>query len=191
MDIRKDARNFPGVFCLIFDETLPDNLSGINTEGVSLLNMIVQQCSKQIVCGSDRMEVTGKVKVQILHGNDLGHTAARSSSLYAKAGTERRLSQGNDCLLAEFAECLSETDTRGRLALSRRGRVDCSNQNQLTIRPVLHTVNEFVGNLSLILSVQFKIVLGHTDSFRDLDNRFHDRFLGNFNICFHNQYLSL
>ena len=43
--------------------TLPDNLSGINTEGVSLLNMIVQQCSKQIVCGSDRMEVTGKVKV--------------------------------------------------------------------------------------------------------------------------------
>ena len=52
------------------------------------MKMIVNRCRKQIVGRGDRMEISGKMQIQILHGNDLGISAAGCSALYTKARPE-------------------------------------------------------------------------------------------------------
>ena len=66
---------------------LPDDLSGINAEFISLLDMVVQKGSQQIVGGGDGMKVTGKMQIQFIHGYHLSVTAAGSSSLDTETGT--------------------------------------------------------------------------------------------------------
>ena len=72
--------------------SFPYDLSGINVKCVSLLDVVVEQSSEQVVRGCDGMEITGKMQIQILHRNDLGITAAGSAALDAEAWSERRLS---------------------------------------------------------------------------------------------------
>ena len=63
---------------------LPDDLTGVNVQLISLMDMVVKQCCQQIVCRGDRMKITGKMQVQILHRNDLGVSAACCAALDSK-----------------------------------------------------------------------------------------------------------
>ena len=84
------------------------------------------------------MKITGKVQIQILHGNHLCITAARCASLDAKAWTQRRLTKSNHRLLLQLAERFPQPYAGGRLSLSGRRRIDCCHQNQLAVRSVLN-----------------------------------------------------
>ena len=85
------------------DDALPGDALNVDAELVALLNMIVEHGGQQVVGGADGMEVAGKVQVDVLHGDDLGPTAAGGTALYAKDGAERRLAQGHGALDAATA----------------------------------------------------------------------------------------
>ena len=55
---------------------LPGDLLRVDAEDVALLNVVVQHGGQQVIGGTDGMEVTGEMEVDVLHGNDLGITAA-------------------------------------------------------------------------------------------------------------------
>ena len=55
--------------------------------------MIVQHCRQQIIGRSDRMEISGKMEIQIIHRHDLGISASCRSAFDAEARPQRRLAQ--------------------------------------------------------------------------------------------------
>ena len=72
---------------------LPGDLLGVDAQGVALLDVVVQHGGQQVVGGADGVEIAGEVKVDVLHGHDLGIAAAGSAALDAEHGAERRLAQ--------------------------------------------------------------------------------------------------
>lgn len=68
--------------------------------------MIIQQSGAKIIGRRNRVKVTRKMKIQILHRHKLRHPAACRSALNAKAGAKRRLSKRNDCLFTKFSKRL-------------------------------------------------------------------------------------
>ena len=46
--------------------------SRVDSQGVALLDMVVQHGGQQVICRTDGMQVTGKMQVDILHGHHLG-----------------------------------------------------------------------------------------------------------------------
>ena len=113
------------------DDALPSDALNVNTELVALLNMVVQHGGQQVVGSTDGMEVTGKVQVDILHGDDLSPAATGSTALNAKDGAERRLAQGHGALDAATTQAIGQTDGRGSLALARRRWVDSGHEDEL------------------------------------------------------------
>ncbi len=71
--------------------SLPDNISCIDPQGVSLLDMVIEQSRKQIIGRSNGMKISGKMQVQILHRHNLGITASRRTALDAETGPKGRL----------------------------------------------------------------------------------------------------
>ena len=68
--------------------SFPHNLPRINSEGISLLNVVIQHCSQQIIGRCNRMKISCKMKVQFIHGNYLSISASGCSSFYSEAGTQ-------------------------------------------------------------------------------------------------------
>ena len=93
--------------------------------------MVIEHGGQQVVGSTDGMEVAGKVQVDVLHGNDLGPTAASGTALDAKDGTERRLTQGHGALDTATTQAIGQTDGRGGLALARGRWVDSGHEDEL------------------------------------------------------------
>ena len=53
--------------------------------------MVVEQGGTEVVGGSDGVEVTREVQVDVLHGDKLGMSPARRPALDAEDGAKRRL----------------------------------------------------------------------------------------------------
>ena len=98
--------------------------------------MIVERRREQGVRGGNRVEIAGKMQIDVFHRHDLGIAAARSAALDSHTGTERRFAQHDDRFLAQFDEGLRHTDGRGGFAFARRRRRDGCDQNQLAIGPL-------------------------------------------------------
>ena len=113
------------------DDALPGDALDVNTELVALLNMVVEHSSQQVVGGTNSMEVTGKVQVDVLHGDDLRPAAAGGTALDAKDGAERRLAQGHSALDAATAQAIGQTDGRSGLALAGGRGVDGGHEDEL------------------------------------------------------------
>ena len=113
------------------DNALPGDALNVNTELIALLDVVVEHGGQQVIGGTDGMEVTGKVQVDILHGDDLSPAAAGSAALNAKDGAERRLAQGHGTLDAATTQAVGQTDGRGGLALARRRWVDSGHEDEL------------------------------------------------------------
>ena len=93
--------------------------------------MVVEHGSQQVVGGTNSMEVTGKVQVDVLHGDDLRPAAAGGTALDAKDGAERRLAQGHSALDAATAQAIGQTDGRSGLALAGGRGVDGGHEDEL------------------------------------------------------------
>ena len=125
------------------------------------------------------------MQVQILHGNYLSVSAAGSTAFNTEAGAQGRLSECNDCLFPKLTECLSKSHAGSSLSLSRRRRIDCRDKNQLTVFFLLQTLQILVRKLCLIFTVKFQVIRRNSYPLRNFSDRFHFRFLCNFNICLH------
>ena len=113
------------------DDALPGDALNVNTELIALLDVVIEHGGQQVVGSTDGMEVAGKVQVDVLHGNDLGPTAASGTALDAKDGTERRLTQGHGALDTATTQAIGQTDGRGGLALARGRWVDSGHEDEL------------------------------------------------------------
>ena len=76
----------------------------VDAQRVALMDAVVQHGGDQVVGCGDGVEVAGEVQVDILHGDDLGVSAAGGAALQAEDGTEGGLAQGKTYILALAAE---------------------------------------------------------------------------------------
>ena len=67
---------------------LEGNGARVDPETVPLLQVIVDQRTKQIVRTGDRMEIAGKMQVDLFHGDDLGIAAARRAAFHTEDRSE-------------------------------------------------------------------------------------------------------
>ena len=119
--------------------------------------------------GSNRMEVSRKVKIDLLHRKHLCISSARCSSLHTEARTERRFAQSDNRLLSDFIQSQSETDRYGSFADTRLCRCDGSYQNEVTFLHFL-LIDQLFGNLRDITTVIFDFFTGNSDTFGNLLN---------------------
>ena len=146
--------------------------------------MVIQHGGQQVVGSADGVEVTGKVQVDVLHGDNLSVAAAGSAALNAKHRSQRGLTQGNQNVLAQLAHTVGQTDGGGGLAFAGRGGVDGGDQDQLAIGLVGHVLEDLVVHLCLVLAVLLQVLLVHTGGLCDLGNGLHDGFLCDFDVSF-------
>ena len=114
----------------------PDDPPRIDSQPVPLLEMIVERRRQQGMRGGNRVEIAGKMQIDVFHRHDLGIAAARRAALDSHAGAERRLTQHDDRFLAQFDEGLRHANGCSGLAFARRRRRDGRDQNQLAIGPL-------------------------------------------------------
>ncbi len=146
---------------------LPRDATHIYPQLIAVLDMRIQHGGEQVVRSPDSVEVTREVQVDVLHGDHLRVSATCSSPLDAEHGSERRLAQGHDHVLAAQRERICQTDGGGGLALARRRGVDGCHQDELAGRMILFR-KQVVVHLGLVLAVRLKMVLADPEPLRHL-----------------------
>ena len=144
--------------------------------------MIIQHCRQQIIGGGDGVKIPCKMKVQIIHGNNLCIAAAGSSPLQAETGTKGWFPQGDHSLFSQFIHCLSKSHCRRRLPLSCRCGVDRSDKDQFPIRAVLYTLPQIVCEFCFISAIQIQFFFLDIQLRGYILNRLHLSSQCNFNI---------
>ena len=153
------------------DDPLPDDPPQIDSQGVAVVDVVVQHRGQEIVGQFDGVEIAGEMEVDVLHGDDLGVAAAGSAALHAEARPQRRLAEADAGLLADAVQAVAEADAGGRLAFAGgRGR-DGGHQDQLAGRPVLQPMIEIQRDLGLVLAVVLQVVGADAESLGDLLDR--------------------
>ena len=147
--------------------------------------MIVDHGRQQVICRGNRVKVAGKVKVQLLHGNQLRIAAAGCAALDAEARSQGRLSECQHDLLAEAVERICHTDADRGLSFSGRCRIDCRHQNQSAVLPVLNALQVILGQLGFVAAVLLILLFRNSQLCRDLTNGQKLSAVCNFNIRSH------
>ena len=62
----------------------PCDLSRVDVQRIALEDMVVDHCCQQVVSCTDCMEVTGEMKIDVLHRNNLCVSAACCSTFYSE-----------------------------------------------------------------------------------------------------------
>ena len=76
------------------------------------------------MCNADGVEVTGKVEVDVFHGDHLGIATASRAPFHAKARTERGLTNANRGALANMVEAIAKAYGGSSLTFARWCRRD-------------------------------------------------------------------
>ena len=152
--------------------------------------MIVQHRCQQVVCCADRVEITGKMEVDILHWNDLCISAASCTTFDTKDRSQRRLTKRYSYLFAKTFQSVCQTDRGRGLSFSGWSRVDRGHQNQFSIL-ALGLFQKIVVNLCLIISILLQILLVYACRLCNLTDFQWIRCLCNLNICHHYSCTSL
>ena len=111
----------------------PGDLARVDVQRVALEDVVVDHRCQQVVCRADRVEVTCKVKVDVLHRDYLCVSSACSSALYAEYRSEGRLTQRYHNLLADLCETVCQTYGGRGLSFACRRRVDRRYKDQLAV----------------------------------------------------------
>ena len=147
--------------------------------------MIVQHSRQQIVRRSDRMEISGKMEIQVIHRYNLCISASGCSAFNTKARPERRLTQCDQRFFIHFRHRLSQTDSRCRLSLSCGCRIDSCDKDQFSVLVVFDLLPQIIRKFCFILSIEFQVILLDPYCCSDISDVLQFRFLCDFNICFH------
>ena len=85
----------------------PRDIRRVDAEVVAVDDVRGDRGGKEVVGGSDRVQVAGEVEVDVLAGDDLGQAAAGAAALRAEHRADRRLAQADEGALADEAEALA------------------------------------------------------------------------------------
>ena len=144
-----------------------------------------QHRSQQVVGRADGVEVASEMKVDVLHGDDLGVAAASRTALDAKYRAQGGLTETEHGIFVQFRHGVGQTYAGGGLALAGRSGVDGSDQDQLGFSGgVLEGADV---DLRLHLAVVFQQIFVNAGLFRHLANGKHLCALSNLNVSFHVQ----
>ena len=164
------------------DAAPPGDASGIDVERVALMNVVVQHRGKEVVRSADGVEVSGEVQVDVLHGDDLGVSAACCAALDAEYRSEGGLAQSNDGFLAYMAQSVCESDSSGGLAFAGRSGGDGGDQHKLAFF-VFRFLEKDRIYLCLVAPVLLEIFLVDAGLRGDLLYRAELTFLSDLNVC--------
>ncbi len=123
---------------------------------------------EEIVSRAHGVDITGEVKVEILHGHDLRIATAGRTTLDTKGGTLRRLPDNREHLLADVVQALAHTNGGHGLSLAQRGRGDGRDIDVFAIRAILESFKDIKMNLGLVLSIKVQIIFGQAHQFGNL-----------------------
>ena len=111
----------------------PHDPPHVDIERIAPMNMVVDHRREQIVRAGDRMEIAGKMEVDVLHRHDLRIAAAGRAALGPEARTQAWFAQSQHRPAPGAVERIGEPYRRGRFAFARRRRVDRCDQDQLAL----------------------------------------------------------
>jgi hypothetical protein len=161
---------------------LPRDAARVDAELVALGDVVVDHRRQQVVRESDGVEIAREVEVDVLHGHDLRVAAAGRAALHAEHGTEARLAQADDRLLADVIETVPQAHGGRRLPLAGGRRAHGGDQDELPVRLALQAVDVFQGYLGLVVAVGLQVLLGDAELRGHLDHALHLRLLGDFDV---------
>ena len=160
----------------------PDNFLSVDSQGVALLNMIVQHSGQEIVGRSNGVEIPGEVEIDVLHGNDLGVSTPGRAALYAEDRSQGGLPQGHQGVLSQAAESVGQSHGGGGLSFSCGSGGNGGDQNQLAVGTVLQFPQKAAVHLRFAGSVLLKGIRFNAAGSGNLSNRTCLGALGDFNI---------
>ena len=163
---------------------LERNGARVNAQIVSLLQVIVDQRAKQIVCAGDRMKIAGKMQVDLFHRDDLGVAAARCAALHTEDRSEGRLAQGKNGLFPDLPEAVGKSDGDRCLTIALFGGGHSRDQNEFALAGRGNG-----GKFRLEFSVLFVIVFFQPQVGGDPGNIAYNSISCNFNIAEHSGFL--
>ena len=139
---------------------LPVDAGGIDVQFVAVVDVVVDGGRQQVVGLADGSEVAGEVEVDVLHGHDLGVTAARCPPLDAEDRPHGWFAQADHRLSADAVEGIAQTDREGGLALAGRRGADGGDQHQSAVLPFGLAVEPVQRDLGLVVAVRLQGVIG-------------------------------
>ena len=151
------VHNVPELAVVHVHAALPSDLLRVDPKGIPLLNVVIEHRRKQVVRSADGMEIAGKMKVYVLHRDDLGVPAAGRAALDAEHRPERRLAQRRHGVFAHPPQRIRKPDGCCGLALARGRRRDGRYENELPVRRGNLFAQQVKGNLGFIFSVRLDV----------------------------------
>ncbi len=127
-----------------------DDAPGINVESISLLDMVIDHSTQEVVCAGDGVEVSGKVEIDVFHRDNLRVSSAGSSAFDAEYGTEGWFAKCNDCLFTDLGHRLTKTDCCRGLTLAGRRRIDGRDQDQFAVWFISQTFFQRIGKFGFV-----------------------------------------
>ena len=179
-DAAKAVDDAPELAVVHVDAALPHDAARVDPQGVALLDVVVEHRGAEVVGRADGMEVAREVEVDVLHGDDLGVSAAGGTALDAKHRSQGRLAQAEHGVLAHLAEGVLEADGRGGLALAGRRGVDCGDENELALHG--HVREGVDVDLRLVVAIELELLGTQASPLGDLGDRQHPGLLGNLDV---------
>ena len=169
--------------------TFPEDTTLINSQLISLVQVVVNQGRKRIVGSCNGMHVSSEVEINIFHWQHLGITTSSSTTLNPHYWTKRWFADSNHGFLANLVQGIRKTNSNSWFPFTCRCWVDSSNQNQFSNWIALNCTNFIKAELSLVLSVQLQIIVRNTKFLHNINDWFQLNTLCDFNICFHSKLL--
>ncbi len=156
----------------------PRDRERVETRGIAVMEVRIDQCREQVVRRGDGMEVAGEMQIEVLHRDDLRVAATRCAALHAEDGAERGLPQAEHRLAAELPEPLRERDRRRRLPLAGRRRRDGRDVDQLGVGAVREPLDDGEIDLRLVPAVRLDLLVQESQLVGDVADRTKSRGLG-------------
>ena len=156
----KSVNNISELAIIHVNTAFPHHAAWINVEVITLLDVVIQHGGAEVVCSADGVEVSGKVKVDVLHRNYLGIAATCSTALDTKNRAQRRLSKSQHGRLSQAGQGICQTYRGSGLSLARWRWVNGSYQHKLAAKRLI--CQSTCIKLCLIATIRLQQILWNT-----------------------------
>ena len=128
--------------------------------------------STEIVSGSDGMQISGKVQVQLRHGHDLTVAATSSAAFDAEGWTLAGLAHAGDRLVVHVrAQRLNKPHSGGAFTLTKRRGINAGNQHIFAVGSVRQALANAEFDFGLVGAVVVELVLLYAVPVRTLEGQ--------------------
>ena len=128
----------------------------------------VNGSGEEVVGNADCVDVSGEMKVELLHGYDLGISAACCTAFDSKGWAHGRLANAEDEVFADESEGLGESTTGGGFTFAQRCWGDGGDVDVFAVGPVFESIEDVQGDLGFSPAIWLEFVWGDASLFGDL-----------------------